>query len=541
MPKVFQRQCGTVIKSCITPGDMVHGPVSTSGAGMEHQFEGGGEGVVPLLLLQVRRCFGQATALAPLPAAVVAPSHMAALAVVAAVARAGRASHGCGGGFSHSLWKAFTGVATTAARQAQHQGPGCSWSVASSTLSRVLHSRPSLLILSSGVSSSSSSSLWPLAACAGQQLSTSTLSAASLVHVRQLQGSSCTSSSTFTSISTSSSSRAAEVLAAGPSNNQKVHALQLQELPPHGPYLTVFTRPELCMEGGLQRRDLRVIDPTFPDEIFTITVRQSAILVNLLAVKAMIFARRMLLLEPLDMKSPIVEQLMSKLSDASVGWEGQPVAPFEFRALEALLDYACEELKRRAEAIEAQVGPILKLMAKHAEGADLIGTQELLPLKTELAELENEVNQLKAALDELLKNDEDMAAMYLTVKTSAGHQRRTDQHQEMEELLETMLKRVSETAITIHGIHRNVSATEEAVRLMLASARNTLIKTELFFTIATFAVACGAVVTGVFGMNLVTHMENNPYAFPIASASVLVISAIVLGASLKYCRKRRIW
>ena len=51
--------------------------------------------------------------------------------------------------------------------------------------------------------------------------------------------------------------------------------------------------------------------------------------------------------------------------------------------------------------------------------------------------------------------------------------------------------------------------TEEFVEIQLDLLRNRVLRFELLLSISTFAVGCGALVTGIFGMNLMSHYEDH--------------------------------
>ena len=54
-----------------------------------------------------------------------------------------------------------------------------------------------------------------------------------------------------------------------------------------------------------------------------------------------------------------------------------------------------------------------------------------------------------------------------------------------------------------------VQNTEEFVEIQLDLLRNRVLRFELLLSISTFAVGCGALVTGIFGMNLMSHYEDH--------------------------------
>ena len=71
------------------------------------------------------------------------------------------------------------------------------------------------------------------------------------------------------------------------------------------------------------------------------------------------------------------------------------------------------------------------------------------------------VEELHAAIESLLQNDEDMAAMYLSDKIR-GRPRSVEQHQELEMLLETYFTRLEDTIARFKEIRNAARAPDTA-------------------------------------------------------------------------------
>jgi magnesium transporter len=184
---------------------------------------------------------------------------------------------------------------------------------------------------------------------------------------------------------------------------------------------------------------------------------------------------------------------------------------------------------------------------------------ELLPLKNKLDLLSKRVQEVKRAITEILNNDEDLAMMYLSPPPSphpfpsesnspkdSGSDKLSSDDEEifnnenenkkeqkkilgrdknalidtmsLEMLFENYLNEVEWIASEIDGLLDNITNTEENVVLQLDLLRNRILRFELTLSISSFVVTCGALVTGLFGMNLISHFENNGSMFYIISA-----------------------
>ncbi|KAH7546410.1 hypothetical protein FEM48_Zijuj01G0198000 [Ziziphus jujuba var. spinosa] len=218
---------------------------------------------------------------------------------------------------------------------------------------------------------------------------------------------------------------------------------------------------------GLPARDLRILDPllSYPS---TVLGRESAIVINLEHIKAIIKAQEVLLLNSRDPSvTPFVEELQRRLTryhQATKVWgvygdntnwstlcdmkepqsrsvspencrgafpqdqnedekgegkedlqnqDGLKVLPFEFVALEACLEAACSCLDSEARTLELEAHPALdKLTSK----ISTLNLERVRQIKSRLVAITGRVQKVRDELEHLLDDDEDMAEMHLTEK-----------------------------------------------------------------------------------------------------------------------------
>jgi magnesium transporter len=101
------------------------------------------------------------------------------------------------------------------------------------------------------------------------------------------------------------------------------------------------------------------------------------------------------------------------------------------------------------------------------------------------------------------------------------------------DMLELTLRNVVTTKSKLDKLSRTIEDTEELIRLQLDLARNEMLKLEMLLTIGTFCAGIGAVIVGVFGMNLTSHAEDHPSAFYIvctALGAILVTTFMLVWA-----------
>jgi len=157
--------------------------------------------------------------------------------------------------------------------------------------------------------------------------------------------------------------------------------------------------------------------------------------------------------------------------------------------------------------------------------------KRLLHYSRRLVAFKNRATLVQEALEEVLEQDDDLNAMYLTDKKN-GTPRDMHEHDELEVLLEFFSKQVEEIVNEAENIEANVQSTQEIVELILDSNRNELLALDLKVSIGTMGLGSGALVAGLFGMNLQSHMEDMPYAFAAMSIASSAIAALVAWTGL---------
>ncbi|KAG0201766.1 hypothetical protein BGX28_005511 [Mortierella sp. GBA30] len=286
-----------------------------------------------------------------------------------------------------------------------------------------------------------------------------------------------------------------------------------------------FLKSDLCQKHGLHPRDLRKIDGGFSNQMPVVLVRPEVILVNLGHIRALIKSGLVTLFDSPDSKdrvedSPFVKDLQEKLKMSSSNGEGPP---FEFRALEAIFLSVVASLHAEMEVL---VHFVTKLLAHLEEDIDQHKLKEMLQYTKKVSRFESKSLLIRNVFEELLDQDEDLAAMYLTEKKQ-GHPRATDSHDEAEILLEAYMKQVEEIVNVVSIMKQQMQSTEDYVNVVLDAKRNQLLLFELRIAMGTLGMSSGAVIAGLYGMNLHNYLESEPHAFAIVSATALGIGAMV--------------
>lgn len=284
-----------------------------------------------------------------------------------------------------------------------------------------------------------------------------------------------------------------------------------------------FKRSDLCNEHRLNPRDLRKIDSRIPNLVPTILIRKEAILINVLHIRALVKADTVVLFDTYGsndsrLHSAFLYHLEHNLKARGGG------SPYEFRAIESILLSVLSALEAEMVFIRNLVGGLL---AELEDDINHDKFKRLLHYSRRLASFKNRARLVQDALEEVLEQDDDLNAMYLTDKKK-GIVRQNHEHDELEVLLEFFSKQVEEIVNEAENIESNVQSTQEIVELILDSNRNALLALDLKVSILTMGLGSGALVAGLFGMNLQSHLEEMPYAFvamTVVSAAIAAFAA----------------
>ena len=204
-------------------------------------------------------------------------------------------------------------------------------------------------------------------------------------------------------------------------------------------------------------RDLRKIDSSLLPNIL---IRPTAILINLLHIRALIKHNRVLVFDAYgttDSKSQSVfmYDLDSKLRQKESAVTGN--LAYEFRALEAVLISVTLSLEKEFEGVSE---PVMRVLMELEEDIDRDKLRYLLVYSKKLGTFEQKARLVRDALSELLDADDDLSSMYLSEK-AAGQTREEDDHTEVEMLLESYHKVADEIVQAAENLVSSIRNTEE--------------------------------------------------------------------------------
>ena len=334
-------------------------------------------------------------------------------------------------------------------------------------------------------------------------------------------------------------------------------------------------RRELLRTTGLPARDLRRIDPALAltTSAPTLLVSDQVLLINLGQVRVIVAADHALLFEPHSrVAASFLEGLLSRLSNLGAahcfdsddanclevattshggGGSGgttysfpQAAPPaFELEVVEAALLEVTGQLDSLLLDCTTRVASLLRVLPQRlAITAEVL--EELRLVKQALVELESRAGNIRSLLLEVLDDQEDVAGMLLALRVPGVPKPTQEVLEDAEDEVENLLEYYLQRCETCHGeaerLLENTRDLEESISVSLSARRFEVSKLELSLSIATFATAVGALVAGIFGMNLRNRFEMSALAFYGTAAGIMLGVVVVFALLFKYTRRKRI-
>ena len=283
-------------------------------------------------------------------------------------------------------------------------------------------------------------------------------------------------------------------------------------------------RRDLAQEFDSHIRDLR---PIFSlRQMPTIARRGKSIVINFRAVKVVVGADKVLVFNIDDEK--IFESFVAQLTERIIARE--EVTRFEHVVLDVSLSYILGKTLDNFEKARRLVERILALLrTQHHD--DLF--EKLLTAKKTLSKLGKNTRELNELLDDILDDDEDLSELSLSKKSK-------DTDDDVESILENALEQVEDIANRIDELDDNIDDTQEILTLKLSSRRNKIIQVDLILTSITAVFALLAVVTGLFGMNILNNIESSNEAFWWVTGGMIVFGIASSVMAHLWMKKKKI-
>lgn len=205
---------------------------------------------------------------------------------------------------------------------------------------------------------------------------------------------------------------------------------------------------------------------------------------------------------------------------------------FEINALETLLCAYSEFINSQYIELQAIVVTLGDELLPHNKPAMHHGKMldRLRAARNLLGKQIGNASAAISALDEVLSSPAEMTMMNLSLKrdtvpqalmspgTHKGHgvvhaKFEMQDYEDIEFLFDTYLQAMETTLVKLQDLRNDVDALHDIKMLNLDQTRNTLMRVEIVLSLITTIAGIGAMVAGIFGMNLLSDVEGEPYWF----------------------------
>lgn len=188
-------------------------------------------------------------------------------------------------------------------------------------------------------------------------------------------------------------------------------------------------------------------------------------------------------------------------------------APFELRALEAVMASVMARYRRRFDVVEPLARSCMQRMAGTKAGghASMGWLWRLMPLRESLASFEGHLRGLSATLEDALSSDEQMLRMMLSERRRAGGGGALpplERHEEVETLLERHHRDASDLLEHVGLLRQSIETAVDTLNTALDAQRNRMLTLNLRLSMAMVGLSSAAAGAAVFGMNLHSGLEE---------------------------------
>lgn len=115
-----------------------------------------------------------------------------------------------------------------------------------------------------------------------------------------------------------------------------------------------------------------------------------------------------------------------------------------------------------------------------------------------------------------------------------------EEEEEIEMLLENYLQRCESCHGQAERLLDSAKEMEDSIAVNLSSRRLEVSRVELLLQVGAFCVAVGALVAGIFGMNLKSYLEEHVFAFWLTTGGIIFGAVVAFFLMYAYLKARKI-
>nr|XP_018685344.1 PREDICTED: magnesium transporter MRS2-11, chloroplastic-like isoform X4 [Musa acuminata subsp. malaccensis] len=295
-------------------------------------------------------------------------------------------------------------------------------------------------------------------------------------------------------------------------------------------YTKKINRRQLLKSSGLRPRDVRSVDPSLwlMNSMPSLLVREQAILLNLGTLRAIAMHECVLIFD-YNRKGgkAFLKSLLPRLNPRN-------------------MNVGC------AMPFALEVASLLEVLPNRLT-ADVL--EQLRLSKQTLVELGSKAGALKQMLLDLLEDPHEIRRIcimgrnctvqrgtsYMECSVPLDKQIAEEEEEEIEMLLENYLQRCESCHGQAERLLDSAKEMEDSIAVNLSSRRLEVSRVELLLQVGAFCVSVGALVAGIFGMNLKSYLEEKVCAFWLTTAGIIIGAVAAFFVVYSYLKSRRIF
>ncbi|TXG73720.1 hypothetical protein EZV62_002299 [Acer yangbiense] len=219
--------------------------------------------------------------------------------------------------------------------------------------------------------------------------------------------------------------------------------------------------------------------------------------------------------------------------------------------VEAALLSRVQRLEQILMDIEPRVQGLLEVLPNRLT-ADVL--EQLRISKQALVELSSRAAALRQMLLDLLEDPHEIRRICIMGRNctlrkgsdsmecsvSVEKQIAEEEEEEIEMLLENYLQRCESCHGQSERLLDSAKEMEDSIAVNLSSRRLEVSKVELLLQVGAFCVTVGALISGIFGMNLRSYLEEHVFAFWLTTAGIIVGAVVAFFIMYSYLKARKI-
>ncbi|XP_018685344.2 magnesium transporter MRS2-11, chloroplastic isoform X4 [Musa acuminata AAA Group] len=295
-------------------------------------------------------------------------------------------------------------------------------------------------------------------------------------------------------------------------------------------YTKKINRRQLLKSSGLRPRDVRSVDPSLwlMNSMPSLLVREQAILLNLGTLRAIAMHECVLIFD-YNRKGgkAFLKSLLPRLNPRN-------------------MNVGC------AMPFALEVASLLEVLPNRLT-ADVL--EQLRLSKQTLVELGSKAGALKQMLLDLLEDPHEIRRIcimgrnctvrrgtsYMECSVPLDKQTAEEEEEEIEMLLENYLQRCESCHGQAERLLDSAKEMEDSIAVNLSSRRLEVSRVELLLQVGAFCVSVGALVAGIFGMNLKSYLEEKVCAFWLTTTGIIIGAVAAFFVVYSYLKSRRIF